>query len=111
MDKKNNGELFNIKFEKIDPLNLNKYNNYYNQVSLKSLKIFFDKISARMSVPMSAKSKPMSVPMSAKSKPMSVPMSAKKFKPKRSKKSKKPKRSKKRSTTRRRACSPLCKRV
>jgi 8-oxo-dGTP pyrophosphatase MutT (NUDIX family) len=92
MDDISNGELFNIKFEKIDPLNLKKYNNYYNEVSLKSLKIFFDKRSA----------------------PMSVPMPAKKFKPKRSKRSKrskKPKRSKKRSTTRRRACSPLCKRV
>jgi hypothetical protein len=93
MDKKNNGELFNIKFEKIDPLNLKKYNNYYNEVSLKSLKIFFDNRSVPMSVP------------------MPVPMSAKKFKPKRSKKSKRSKKPKKRSTTRRRACSPLCKRV
>lgn len=86
MNARHEGELFDIKFEEVDTAN-------YNEASEKSLRIFFQF------------HKPVQTPMSV-SKPMCAPK--KKFK---SKKSKKPKKSKKRSTTRRRVCSPLCKRV
>jgi 8-oxo-dGTP pyrophosphatase MutT (NUDIX family) len=91
MNDRHEGELFDIKFEEVDPACIEKYN--YNEASKKSLRIFFQF------------HKPVQTPMSV-SKPMCAPK--KKFK---SKKSKKPKKPKKRSTTRRHVCSPLCKRV
>lgn len=88
MNARREGELFNIKFEEVDPACIEKYN--YNEASEKSLRIFFQS------------HKPVQTPMSV-SKPMCAPK--KKFRSKKSKKSKK------RSTTRRHVCSPLCKRV
>ena len=100
MNDRREGELFDIKFEEVNPDFIERYN--YNEASLRSLRIFFQF------------HKPVQTPKSV-SKPMCAPK--KKFKSKKSKKSKKPKKpkkskkSKKRSTTRRRVCSPLCKRV
>lgn len=90
MNARHEGELFDIKFEEVDPACIEKYN--YNKASINSLEFFFQF------------HKPVSKP-----EPMCPPK--KKFKSKKPKKPKKSKKSKKRSTTRRHVCSPLCKRV